>query len=272
MYRWMLMRLWAPATETGEAGGAGDPPPRRRENDGDDDDGFGPRLARERRKWENQFGVETGKLSDAAQELQRLRTQETERKRKEAEADRNYQAALQSKDEEWSKRVKDEADRASALKQELRKDRVRGAIIAAAAEHNAIKPEQIADLLEGRSVSLDDDTLAVIVLGNNGQPSFFGGKPMTVSQRVAAFLEENPHLAKASGTGGSGSRGGASTSEGGQQTNTGETQELRKAREEHKAAIEKAQATGQAQDVTAAQKASNRVRALEEALRQKKSA
>lgn len=216
------------------------------------------RLARERQRWEQKLGG-----PGAADELERLRKAAAERKRLDDEARGNYERALAAKDDEWGKQIKEREDRLAALRAELRKDRVRGAIIAAAAEARALKPDQLADLLEGRRVTLDEESLSVVVLDPAGKPWFPHGKPASVQHLVEAYLAENPHLAQASGTGGAGSRGGASTSEAG--GGVQETAEMAAAKKRFDDARARAERSKQPADITAAQKAANEVQRLQRA-------
>lgn len=216
------------------------------------------RIKRERLRWDQTVGG-----PGAAEELERLRKAENDRKRRDDEARGNYERALAAKDDEWGKQIKEREDRLAALRAELRKDRVRGAIIAAAAEARALKPDQLADLLEGRRVTLDEESLGVVVLDPSGKPWYPHGKPASVKHLVEAYLAENPHLAQASGTGGAGSRGGASTSEVG--AGVQETAELAAAKKRFDDAKAKAERSGQVSDITAAQKAANEVQRLQRA-------
>ena len=220
------------------------------------------RLAKARRTWEKQFGG-----PGAIDELDRLRREEADRKRKEEEAKGNYERALASAEERWTSKEKSWLDERGTLLGKLREKTVRGAIIALSAER-AYKPDQIADLLE-RRVQLDEAGYEPKVLGPDGKPAFVGGKPMTIDQLVNAFLDDNPHLAKAANTGGAGgAQGGASTADGGQHgaaAGTAGSREIVEARERYEKAREQAEKMGGAAEITAAHKAKRDLDKLEAA-------
>jgi hypothetical protein len=220
------------------------------------------RLARERAKLEARFGG-----PGALEELERLRREEAERKRREEEAKGNYERALQSAAEEHQKQLAALREREEKLRAELRTDRVRANIIAAAAELSAINPDQVADLLEGRRVDMDPETLTVVCYDEHRKPAFVGGKPMTVKQLVSDYLQANPHLMRPSGTGGSGSTGGAGTSTTG--TSVAGGRELELARQRVQELRAKAEKSGSYADVTAVFRAERDLAKLERELSQK---
>lgn len=199
------------------------------------------RLMRERAKMEARMGG-----PKALEELEALRKEREDRERKRAEEQGNYQAALASKDEAFAAERTKYAETLNQIKAELRKDRVRSAIVAAAADARAINADQVADLLENRRVTLDDETLQTVCLGPDGRPMFKNGKPMAVKDLVAEYLEDNPHLVHAAGTGGAGSRGGATASD---TAPTLASSDLRQAEAAWQAAYAKAEKTGDQMDV-----------------------
>jgi hypothetical protein len=139
-------------------------------------------------------------------------------------------------------------------------------IVAAASDNQAHNPKQLATLLRDR-IRLTDK-YDVEVLDESGGLALKAGKNLTVAELVAQYLDENPHLRKASGTGGSGSKGGQSTdSEGAAAQGGAMTADVSAKLKAWEEATKRAADTHDPHDVTAAHKAK---RAYESAVREAK--
>ena len=90
---------------------------------------------------------------------------------------------------------------------------VNSAIVQAASEAGAIKPEQLVSLLSNQfSVVNNDGSLSAVVLDEFGEPKKVEGETLTVSKVVKSFLEDNPHFVRPGNTpNGSGSNGARKT-------------------------------------------------------------
>jgi hypothetical protein len=207
MFRVWSQRFLAPflfdAADGGTGGGTGGAD--KTFTQADVDRIVGERLKEERDRKQAPAGMS----AEEKAEFDRLKKAENDRKQKDLEEKGRYDAALKSKDDEFETERKTWREEKQTLQSVLHERTVRAALIAAASAAGAHKPSQIADLLE-RRVKLTD-TFTPEVLDAKGKPAFKSGEPMTVDMLVAAYLDEEPHLRKPSGTGGSGSQGGKST-------------------------------------------------------------
>ncbi len=148
--------------------------------------------------------------SKDAAELEALRKDKAERARKDLEAKGEYDRVLRSKDEEFGSERSTWQKERDALLTEIKADRCKGAVVAAAGKLNAINPEQVYRLLSDEIV-LDPDR-KVIVLGEDGKARLKAGHFVTVEDHVRDYLAQNAHLVRASvTTGGSGATGGSQT-------------------------------------------------------------
>ena len=83
------------------------------------------------------------------------------------------------------------------------------ALIKVASDQQAIKPEQVVNLLKNR-VQLGDDGKPEII-GDNNTPMYNDkGEPLSIKEYVGQFLDDNPHfkIASPSGAGSKSSVGG----------------------------------------------------------------
>ena len=93
----------------------------------------------------------------------------------------------------------------SAMKQELHKVKVDGAVINAASQFKAINPEQVTRLLQDQ-VRLSDTGQAEVVDATTGQARYNDkGEPLEISELVGDIMKANPHFASAT-PGGTNSR------------------------------------------------------------------
>lgn len=84
-------------------------------------------------------------------------------------------------------------------------------------EFNVVRPKQIAELLRGH-ISVDE-TGHLTIQGEEGKLKVNAqGNPMTVKEYIGNWLEQNPHMLKAPGSPGSGSRAGEFNNKGGEKT------------------------------------------------------
>ncbi|MEK6760002.1 MAG: hypothetical protein AABY51_09545 [Deltaproteobacteria bacterium] len=100
----------------------------------------------------------------------------------------------------------DEVERLRTEVDRLKQDKKTALILRAAARHNVVDPEEVADLLKER-VRMDDDG-GLSVVGEGGSVRINGaGVPMSVDEYVNDWLNARPHHLRASGTSGAGSHG-----------------------------------------------------------------
>lgn len=157
------------------------------------------------------------------EELTRLRQERQDRLAREAEEQKNYEKAKEEMRKAHQEELSRREQREKELAAELKADRVRGQIIAAAAKYRAIKPDQLADLLE-RVVDLDEKHRPFVKDEVSGSKKFNGrGELMTPDEYVKLYLDENPHLVQpVPGGQGSGAGRGKHTSDEGAEDGTAE--------------------------------------------------
>jgi hypothetical protein len=131
------------------------------------------------------------------------------------------------RDKEWDERLKasdKKAEEAQAREKDLLIKERSAAIIAAAAKHKAVDPEEVAQLL-GAKIGHDDDG-NLIVLNDSGMGGRLGkdGQPLTIDIFVKDWLDARPHHKTGSGNpgAGSGSRNAAPGTPGAPPTTFGE--------------------------------------------------
>lgn len=170
------------------------------------------RLARERRQ--NPGRRQTDVASDEErQELQRLREEAAARETADLEKKKQYDTALQQVRDGYSTKEKAWQTREAQLLDELRKDRVRGQIIAAAAAAGAVDPEDVAELLEKRVTMGADFKISVRDHKDASREAFNAeGDPMSIRELVEDLLAKKTHLAKPAEGESAGARGGAAAS------------------------------------------------------------
>lgn len=139
-----------------------------------------------------------------AEELRQAKARLAQIEREDAERKGEYEKALKMREDDHAAelaKTKAELDRRTARLREAAKADIR----AAAAEHGARK-ESLAELevLLAQRLTLDDETLTMRVLGDDGKPS-----DLSVSALVKGYLDANQHHRTAP-MGGGGARGGAS--------------------------------------------------------------
>ena len=154
------------------------------------------RLARERAKIEKRFnGIDP---DEARKLLEEKEAKELEMQKQRGEFDNILKETVSKKEAEISH-----------MKAELQKVRIDDALIKAASEKQAIKPDQVVNLLKG-NVRLGDDGKPEIV-GENNTPMYNGkGELLTINEYMGQFLDNNPHFKNAtpSGAGSRSSVGG----------------------------------------------------------------
>ena len=143
-----------------------------------------------------------------AEELRQAKARLAEIEREKAERKGEYEKALKMREDDHAAemaKAKAELERRTLRLREAAKADIR----AAAAEHGARK-ESLAELevLLSQRLTLDDETLTMRVLGEDGKPS-----DLTVSELVRGYLDANQHHRPAP-TGGGGARGGATVTTG----------------------------------------------------------
>jgi hypothetical protein len=196
------------------------------------------RLARERRKLNG-----AGRREDdtkLAEELDALRTFKTQHEQTEAEKQKEYEKALGIERERFGTKEKAWQSRESRLVDELRKERVRGRLIAEAQRAGAIDPDDVADMLEKR-VTLDDEFRVVIRDAKDSSKNAMNqdGDDLTLTELVEELLSKKTHLARAADGESAGARGGSSTSSEGASRGTSrgkQTGEVAKLKAEFEAA------------------------------------
>ena len=154
------------------------------------------RLARERAKIEKRFnGIDP---DEARKLLEEKEAKELEMQKQRGEFDNILKETVSKKEAEISH-----------IKAELQKVRIDDALIKAASEKQAIKPDQVVNLLKG-NVRLGDDGKPEIV-GENNTPMYNdNGELLSINQYMEDFLDNNPHFKNAtpSGAGSRSSVGG----------------------------------------------------------------
>lgn len=176
------------------------------------DDLIEKRLARERRQ--NPGRRKEDQVSDEErQELQRLREEAQGREQADLEKKKEYDKALGVEKERFATKETAWKTREQSLIAELRKDRVRGQIIAAATRAGAVDPEDLAALLEGRVAMGDDFKTSIRDVKDATREALNAeGDPMSIDELVTDFLGKKPHLARPAEGEGSNARGGAGAS------------------------------------------------------------
>ena len=154
------------------------------------------RLARERAKIEKRFnGIDP---DEARKLLEEKEAKELEMQKQRGEFENILKETVSKKEAEISH-----------MKAELQKVRIDDALIKAASEKQAIKPDQVVNLLKG-NVRLGDDGKPEIV-GENNTPMYNDkGELLTINEYMGQFLDNNPHFKNAtpSGAGSRSSVGG----------------------------------------------------------------
>ena len=154
------------------------------------------RLARERAKIEKRFnGIDP---DEARKLLEEKEAKELEMQKQRGEFDNILKETVSKKEAEISH-----------MKAELQKVRIDDALFKAASEKQAIKPDQVVNLLKG-NVRLGDDGKPDIV-GENNTPMYNDkGELLTINEYMGQFLDNNPHFKNAtpSGAGSRSSVGG----------------------------------------------------------------
>jgi hypothetical protein len=110
-----------------------------------------------------------------------------------------FETILQEQKEKFEERF-------DGLRSQLHKEKIEGAILKSAGGRNAISPEQVAQLLQGR-VTLSEEG-EVHVLNDKGEVMYDTDKatPISIDSLVNTFLDSSPHFLRA-GPSGSGSTG-----------------------------------------------------------------
>jgi hypothetical protein len=145
-------------------------------------------------------------------EYQRLKAEDTKRAEESLLAKGQYEQLLantvKEKDTALETLSKESFARESALLAQLERSEVDAKLLAAAGKSHS--PDQVAALIRG-SIKFDAKT-GVSVVDAQGNIVSKNGKPITVKEHVAAFLETNPHFLPAT-PGGAGSQGSVSGSQ-----------------------------------------------------------
>jgi len=154
------------------------------------------RLARERAKIEKRFnGIDP---DEARQLLEEKEAKELDMQKQRGEFDKVLKETVSKKEAEISQ-----------YKAELQKVRIDDALIKVASEYQAIKPDQVVNLLKSK-VQLGADGNPEII-GDNNAPMYNGnGELLSINEYVGNFLDDNPHFRNAtpSGAGSKSSVGG----------------------------------------------------------------
>ena len=145
------------------------------------------RLARERAKYEKKYaGVDP---EEARRLLEEKEQQELEKQKQRGEFDKILKETVEKKDAELIR-----------IKSELTKTRIDDALIKAASEQSAIKPDQVVNLLRGK-VQLGEDGKPEI-MGDNNAPMYNDkGELLSIEDYVGKFLDDNPHFRTANPSG-----------------------------------------------------------------------
>ena len=154
------------------------------------------RLARERAKFEKKFsGIDP---DEARKLLEEKEAKELEMQKQRGEFDKVLKETVSKKELEISQ-----------YKAELQKVRIDDALIKVASEYQAIKPDQVVNLLKNK-VQLGEDGKPEIIGENNAPMYNDKGELLSINEYVGQFLDDNPHfrVATPSGAGSKSSVGG----------------------------------------------------------------
>lgn len=155
------------------------------------------RLARERAKYEKKYaGVDP---EEARKLIEEKEQQELEKQKQRGEFDKILKETAEKKDAIIQK-----------MQTELTKTRIDDALIQSASEQQAIKPDQVVNLLRNK-VKLGEDGKPEIIGENNAPMYNDKGELLTIDDFVGKFLDDNPHFRNAnpSGSGSNGNVGGS---------------------------------------------------------------
>ena len=155
------------------------------------------RLARERAKYEKKYaGVDP---EEARKLIEEKEQQELEKQKQRGEFDKILKETAEKKDAVIEK-----------MQKELTKTRIDDALIKSASEQQAIKPDQVVNLLRGK-VQLGEDGKPEIIGENNAPMYNDKGELLSIDDYVGKFLDDNPHFrtANPSGSGSTGNVGGS---------------------------------------------------------------
>ena len=157
------------------------------------------RIARQQRQFDKKLdGIDLN-------EVRELLTQREEAQVEEQKKRGDYETLLKQMADKHT-------EEKAALKGQLERTLVDGALLTAASRLNAVSPDQVSALLRS-SVTLSEDN-TVEVFDKNGTPRYNdSGNLLSVDELVTEFLTANPHFVKASagGAGSSGAAGGSTS-------------------------------------------------------------
>lgn len=239
----------------GGGGGAGD----KKFTQADMDATIRTRLAEAEERWNKR--QKPGPTAEELKELEDLRKGKIDRERLELESKGRYDAALKSKDDEFTRERESFKAREKRLNDRLVDRTVKAALVAAAAELGAHSPDAIASLL-GMRVRLTEEFEPEVLEVDLKTPAFKAGKPLTPAELVAQYLDDNAWLRKPAGTGGSGSPGGKSTDA----EDAGEKEvpaNIKQLQADFDALDKKAKASSQPADLTRAHQAKRKLEAAQ---------
>jgi len=154
------------------------------------------RLVRERAKFEKKFsGIDP---DEARKLLEEKEAKELDMQKQRGEFDKVLKDTVSKKEAEISQ-----------YKAELQKVRIDDALIKVASEYQAIKPDQVVNLLKNK-VQLGEDGKPEIIGENNAPMYNDKGELLSINEYVGKFLDDNPHfrVATPSGAGSRSSVGG----------------------------------------------------------------
>jgi len=154
------------------------------------------RLVRERAKFEKKFsGIDP---DEARKLLEEKEAKELDMQKQRGEFDKVLKETVSKKEAEISQ-----------YKAELQKVRIDDALIKVASEYQAIKPDQVVNLLKSK-VQLGADGNPEIIGDNNAPMYNSNGELLSINEYVGNFLDDNPHVRNAtpSGAGSKSSVGG----------------------------------------------------------------
>ena len=142
------------------------------------------RLRKQRSALERKYaGVDVSKYNEL---IEAEETKQLEARKAKGEFEAILKETVTKKDNELN-----------AIKQELHKVKVDGAVINAASQFKAINPEQVTRLLSDQ-VRLGDTGEAEVIDPSTGQVRYNGkGEPLEISELVEDFMKSNPHFASA---------------------------------------------------------------------------
>ncbi len=165
------------------------------------------RLARERQQFQKQL---QGLGFESLDEVEKLKKAQAEREKQELEERQEYKELAERIRAEKDQEIRKRDEELNELRRRHLNAQAERAVLAAATQHGAVAPEQVARLVRN-DIRVDEDGRPYVVDAQGNRRTDGRGGELTVNSYVEQFLSENPHFQRAAegrGAGGRGSGGG----------------------------------------------------------------